>query len=936
MQHYFNTFLRHFWLMLIPIIITPLVVVLLIKPQPSYIAEATLWTEEPLYITPVKNFEGNIYNSTPAERQMSLLEELSRTGDYYTQLLKVFQKNNGIPIITQEAQTAFFNRLNNNWAIKNTSEHLISVKYLDKDPQQAIIIANSMAETFSQVINQRSKDQGAGAVQWLEKQVNDAYTEWQKSYDDWRAYAFANGSYPSETIDHWAMDYNLRNDPKYVAFYQIEEFYRVRYENLKRQLERTRVSYGTLLTGQDQILKVHDQATIISSTTYDLTRRILVGAGMGLLTGLCLVALMVLIITWTDKSWREQKYVQNLITVGTVVTLPELRLANKKNKTKKTKIKKNKTNSTPTTEPAITTNIALTAEPALNTEPAPNTDLELTAEPALTAEPEIKVETITKAQAKTKTKTKKSKKADKLAATKVRKWPAKQYSRYYRVRQLRRKVIVGLACVVTSVPLGVLVALNPSWGLSLLIMTLLVAIIIRWPVAGYFIAVGIALPCELYPIELDHISSFLAQALTNLNAFTPIPLSATPLEVIAALTLLSAIFQAGLRGERFLDRSIMSLEIAFLAGFVLFGYLWGVLAKGGDSKTAQWEFRALWYIPIFYLLTVYFMRDIKLWKPMSWLFPIGLTMLGLISTVRFAVLPMSDSTYSDSLNGLNHDTAILQVILLMWCLSKLCYGGTFGEKITSLSLIVPSLFWIFISNRRAAFAVLAGCFAALMLTMMIRHRKAFIIVSLVLVIVVPVYSAAFSKASGPLGTAARAFSAATADTQSERDYNSDLYRQIERTNVIMTIQKQPLTGIGFGQPFETYLPMIILDGFTFQFYTPHVQVLWVWLKLGMLGWMLFWFIIVNALFKLGQVVKYGQAGVNLNLALTAGFIIISLMIFSYLDISMTNTRFLTVLGLSIGLIEVSYRRVRQQQAAKPEPQIAPETANNHRQLAAAS
>jgi hypothetical protein len=69
------------------------------------------------------------------------------------------------------------------------------------------------------------------------------------------------------------------------------------------------------------------------------------------------------------------------------------------------------------------------------------------------------------------------------------------------------------------------------------------------------------------------------------------------------------------------------------------------------------------------------------------------------------------------------------------------------------------------------------------------------------------------------------------------------------------------------------------------------------------------------MFRLGQVVKYGQSGLRLNVCLFAGFIITGLMVFSYVDISLTNPRLLTLVGLAVGILELGYRTIR-----RPDPE----------------
>jgi hypothetical protein len=202
----------------------------------------------------------------------------------------------------------------------------------------------------------------------------------------------------------------------------------------------------------------------------------------------------------------------------------------------------------------------------------------------------------------------------------------------------------------------------------------------------------------------------------------------------------------------------------------------------------------------------------------------------------------------------------------------------------------------------------------------IRQRKAFLIIAALMLLIVPPYMVAFRNASGPLGLAARAFNSDSAPVGT-RDYSSDLYRLIEKTNVRLTIRESPLTGKGFGQEFTRYYQLVNLDAFTYQYFTPHVQILWLWLKLGLFGWITFWFLICSGLFRLGQIVKYERDIQRLNLAVTTGSVITAIMVFAYLDLSLIDTRLMTLLGISIGLLDIGYRSLRQPGPVKELPAL---------------
>ena len=91
------------------------------------------------------------------------------------------------------------------------------------------------------------------------------------------------------------------------------------------------------------------------------------------------------------------------------------------------------------------------------------------------------------------------------------------------------------------------------------------------------------------------------------------------------------------------------------------------------------------------------------------------------------------------------------------------------------------------------------------------------------------------------GIAAPAASVRSVFEPSERDYLSNLYRDQENANLKYTISFSPVVGIGFGRPFQVIVPMVDLTKeWAFQFYMPHNNMLWLWMRMGVIGFVIFW------------------------------------------------------------------------------------------------
>lgn len=485
-------------------------------------------------------------------------------------------------------------------------------------------------------------------------------------------------------------------------------------------------------------------------------------------------------------------------------------------------------------------------------------------------------------------------------------WP-QHGIRKYLARENLRVLSLGLLGIMLAAGLGILTASNPLLGILLTALSLGFAIISRWPQVGYFLAIFIVLPCEIFP-NPDGITTYSVLPLSNLNAYTSIPVSATPLEVLLAFTALICLLHIGLGRKKISFKfNLTSLLVVVFGVFLLFSYIYGVYLKHGDIKAAQWEVRAPVYIVVLYFLSLYFLPERRYWKVLGWLLPFGISLMCAITIYRFFIFSQTEpgGLYQESINGFDHEASLLFVILIIWSISKLLFGSSWQEKVIGFFLLFPGFFCILVANRRAAFVSLAISLVFVLIVMFRRRRKAFVICLLLLVFILPPYVIAFKNVSGPLGTGARAFASVSSEPGS-RDYYSDLYRLIEKNNVILTIKTAPLTGIGFGQAFNRYIEFLNLDGFVFQYYTPHVQVLWLWLKLGVFGWGVFWLLICLTVFKFGQVIKYNVMNKQVTMVVLAGCIICTIMVYAYLDLAFVNTRLMTLLGVAIGLINVAY------------------------------
>jgi O-antigen ligase len=171
-------------------------------------------------------------------------------------------------------------------------------------------------------------------------------------------------------------------------------------------------------------------------------------------------------------------------------------------------------------------------------------------------------------------------------------------------------------------------------------------------------------------------------------------------------------------------------------------------------------------------------------------------------------------------------------------------------------------------------------------------------------------------------------------TMSERDQSSDLYRLVETYNIWSTIRAMPLTGIGFGRPFIQFVPMLTLAHWEFQFYTPHNEVLWIWLKMGIPGFVVTFWLFALAVARTARLLVDRAADSLLPFIVTLVSYYVMLPAFAYVDIGFANGRTMLWLGVALGITGLLPGLLQREAGAAPARAAArPDSAARPRRLA---
>lgn len=194
------------------------------------------------------------------------------------------------------------------------------------------------------------------------------------------------------------------------------------------------------------------------------------------------------------------------------------------------------------------------------------------------------------------------------------------------------------------------------------------------------------------------------------------------------------------------------------------------------------------------------------------------------------------------------------------------------------------------SGRRAATLVLlVGC-GTIGLIMLPRRTMMVLTISLPVLLATGAYLGAYwNKEYGAMAQPARAIRSQF--DPSLRDESSDQYRTTEKYDVIQTIRVNRLLGVGFGRQFYQFQPLPNLQRFwPLQLYTPHQNVLWIWLKMGIVGMAVILGFAAVAIGRCFRAAREARTDADWALAAVSLTVILMFLMYSTVDLGFIGPR----------------------------------------------
>jgi len=471
---------------------------------------------------------------------------------------------------------------------------------------------------------------------------------------------------------------------------------------------------------------------------------------------------------------------------------------------------------------------------------------------------------------------------------------------YYEASERRRIAWMSGLAIGASVLLGQLVI--RIGGIAVLIPTagLLLAAVIWRPRFGLYMLFMLVLLFEqASPDPLMLPGKYLnygLQSSLGVSGFI-----ASPLELLLILVFAVWLVQSLIRHKFAYRGGDLGWPISLFFVAVVVGIVRGVVGDG-SAYIAFWEARSLLYLGICYLLAANLIRSRRDVAMLIAIFLIGNGLYAIEGAYRDLLLVRTGVLDVPQEYVYSHEVVIFLGIVLLQALIQVIVKTSLWLRVMGLALAPIAFYTLLASHRRAGYIALAIAFAIMALPWVVRHRKAMLFVFIPMVIATAVYLPLFWNNTGVLGQPARAVRSLS--SPDERDASSNDYRDLEKINVQATIESDPLLGVGFGRPFIFAVPLPDLSFWEFWHYEPHHNILWVWLKTGAPGFIVFWIMMMGALAIAGSRVLTLKDTTLITFAYLALASIVVTLVFCYVDLGLTNGRVTIFLGTVLGVLAV--------------------------------
>ncbi len=468
----------------------------------------------------------------------------------------------------------------------------------------------------------------------------------------------------------------------------------------------------------------------------------------------------------------------------------------------------------------------------------------------------------------------------------------------------RRRLVVGAALVIgASLALARLVlAIDIGAVAALLILAGLIAITTRprWGLYMMFASVLVFDAGSADPLMLPgrYINASLQSTLHLSGAIL------IPFEMILLLTTAVWLGQATMRRRLEFRHGFFGLPMLLFTLALVFGVIRGTIG-GANFNYTFWESRFLFSLVLAYVVAANTIRTRAHVRTLTTLILVCVSLSAIEGIWRKYALINAGLLGSAQETWYSHDGTVIWGLLITLVLAQQVFGGARWQRLLGPFMALLGLFVMLVSERRAGLIALMIAIVVFLFGLITINRKAFLLIALPTTLVAAVYLPLFWTDTGTLGQAAR--SVRSISSPDPRDAASNVWRDLEAYNVQATIASDPLLGIGFGRPFLQVVTVPDISGFEFWDYEAHHNILWVWMKTGAVGFIIFFVLLLGGIARSIWLAKRLAQPELKTFAMVAMTGIVMTAVFCYVDLGLTGTRLPMLLGVALGTVGVLER-----------------------------
>jgi RodZ C-terminal domain len=470
-------------------------------------------------------------------------------------------------------------------------------------------------------------------------------------------------------------------------------------------------------------------------------------------------------------------------------------------------------------------------------------------------------------------------------------------------RSLRQVgLLVGGGSVLAGLVAGHLIESGHAAAVAAIALVLLPVFLWRKPQHGPVVLLVAALLVEQFGYT---VGPRAGAATAQIPLFQGIgPLHINPADLLLCLLFAMYVARHGLESTRPLPRTAIAKCLYALLGVVILGVVVGKL-HGGQIRFAFTETRPYAYLVATFVLASVLLTTRAAVRALLWAFvaaigfKAGQGLLIFLSVRHLAARPEA---------VLAHEEALFFALFLLLALALWLFEVE-GMLRTVATALVPVVVAADLANtRRAAWLVLGTGLVVLLTVTYVavpERRRTVGRIMLALAVGLAFYLPAYWNKSGGLAQPARAIHSTI--SPSPRDASSDLYRIQEDANLHLNIRQAGPLGKGFGVPIDYALPIQDISSIDpFIAYIPHNGVLYVLMRMGVLGGIVFWSLLGIGIVGACRLAKSRDREAGVIGALTAA-VLVAYAFEGATDQGFFYYRVAFVIGTLLGLVEAARR-----------------------------